>query len=145
MNKSSSLEVHNISTEFETAGDGATPSGNDKNKASKNSCLSDFFLGLDDYSPTLPVEVTQYYIKKGGVTIQDPRVVKLISLAADKFMADVIFDARQYQLRRSQRKDLKRKAVDNNTLEFQDLASSLQTRAVSIRRPRGKLPSELES
>jgi transcription initiation factor TFIID subunit 10 len=111
-----------------------------------NEDISTFVKSLDNYSPTLPTEVSNYYLSKTGVSVQDERVLKLVSLATDKFMADIIFDAKQFSVLRqkSQRKDLKRKAQESaDTLEFQDLVRSLKMRGISIRRPNGFIPGEI--
>ena len=111
-----------------------------------NSDISKFIKALDSYAPTLPTEVSGYYLSKSGVNVQDERMLKLVSLAADKFMADIVFDAKQFSVLRqsSQRKDVKRKAVESaDTLEFQDLVRSLKMRRISISRPNGFIPGEM--
>ena len=121
------------------------PPAEAKRPADRNSDLAGFMLALDEYAPTLPEEVTQYYLSRGGMNVADPRINKLVSLAADKFMADIIFDAKQFSFQRSQRKDLKRKAATmSETFEFEDLVRSLKTRAITIRRHHGSLPDEKE-
>jgi transcription initiation factor TFIID subunit 10 len=57
--------------------------------------LSDFLSALDDYAPTVPEATVQYYMQKGGVDVADPRIVKVIALATDKFLAETIHDAKQ--------------------------------------------------
>jgi transcription initiation factor TFIID subunit 10 len=111
-----------------------------------NEEFNQFFSSLDNYAPTLPIEVTYHLLGKAGVNIHDQRVNKLVSLAADKFMADIIFDAKQFSLLRqqSQRKDLKRKATESaDTLQFQDVVRSLKIRGVSVGRPNGPLVGEM--
>ncbi|CAM9441212.1 unnamed protein product, partial [Ectocarpus fasciculatus] len=108
--------------------------------------ISTFIKSLDTYSPTLPTEVSNYYLSKSGVNVQDERILKLVSLATDKFMADIIFDAKQFSVLRqkSQRKEIKRKAVESaDTLEFQDVVRSLKMRKISISRPNGFIPGEM--
>ncbi|TKR60372.1 hypothetical protein L596_027627 [Steinernema carpocapsae] len=65
---------------------GAVPTG---------ASLRDFINGLEEYSPTLPDAVTLYYMRKSGLDIADPRVVRLFSLAAQKFLADILLDSMQ--------------------------------------------------
>ena len=111
-----------------------------------NADISTFIKSLDTYSPTLPTEVSNYYLSKSGVNVQDERILKLVSLATDKFMADIIFDAKQFSVLRqkSQRKETKRKAVESaDTLEFQDVVRSLKMRKISISRPNGFIPGEM--
>jgi transcription initiation factor TFIID subunit 10 len=78
----------------------------------RNKDVNDFMVALDDYAPTLPTEVTYYYLGKGGANIHDPRAVKMVSLAADKFMADILFDARQLNLLRQQSNNPRAWAID---------------------------------
>jgi transcription initiation factor TFIID subunit 10 len=104
----------------------------------RNKDVNDFMVALDDYAPTLPTEVAYYYLGKGGANIHDPRAVKMVSLAADKLMADILFDARQFNLLRQQSNNprVKRKAeADASTLQFDDLVRSLRMRGVHIHRP----------
>jgi transcription initiation factor TFIID subunit 10 len=106
-------------------------------KLLRNKDVNDFMVALDGYAPTLPTEVVYYYLGKGGANIHDPRAVKMVSLAADKFMADILFDARQFNLLRQQSNNprVKRKAeTDASTLQFDDLVRSLRMRGVHIHR-----------
>ncbi len=139
---SSAAQINDVNTVS------ATASTEDKPLDPKliwNKDISDFFSSLDSYEPTIPVPVTQFYLSKAGVNAMDPRVAKLVSLATDKFIADIIFDAKQFsQLRQqSQRKDVKRKVNDMaETLQFQDVVKSLKTRGISVRRPNGFMNGE---
>ncbi|MCP9264653.1 Transcription initiation factor TFIID subunit 10 [Dirofilaria immitis] len=57
--------------------------------------LRDFVNDLDNYVPTIPDAVTIHYMKKSGVDCADSRVIRLFSLAAQKFTSDIILDAMQ--------------------------------------------------
>lgn len=52
--------------------------------------LSDFLEGIDSYKSTVPEAVIKYYLQKGGATIFDERIVKVVAIAADKFLAGEI-------------------------------------------------------
>lgn len=96
--------------------------------------LSDFLLALDAYEPTVPTQVTRYYVKKAGLDPDaDPRVVKLISLAADKFLADTVFEAKQSLELRNVSKKRTKEAADL-TLELQDVESSYEKQGIFQRR-----------
>lgn len=143
-NTSSSTSNSNSSSATSSGSASHPPKVNDK--LLRNKDVNDFMVSLDDYAPTLPTEAAYYYLGKGGANIHDPRAVKMVSLAADKFMADILFDARQFNLLRQQSNNprVKRKAeADASTLQFDDLVRSLRMRGVHIHRPAA--PRDIDS
>lgn len=71
---------------------------------------NDFISALDYYSPTVPEAVIKYNLQKSGVAVVDPRIIKFVGLATDKFLSDIIREASEIsKLRKSASK---RKQVD---------------------------------
>jgi transcription initiation factor TFIID subunit 10 len=97
--------------------------------------ISSFLDKLDSYSPTIPVEVTAFHLSKSGVNAVDKRIPKLVSLAADKFLAEVIYEAKQTTLLKSKSGKLKNKRqieMLNSTLTLEALCTSLKRKKISI-------------
>lgn len=52
------------------------------------------FIGsLSEYQPALPDELVRYHLSRAGFQTDDVRIVRLVALAAQKFVADVANDA----------------------------------------------------
>ena len=96
-------------------------------------------IGLEQYGSTIPESVTKYYMQKSGVEVLDERMVKLISLATDHFLATTVREAKQMSLlKHTQRsRGYKRKAdfaTDESTLDLEDLERALQEQGVFLRK-----------
>lgn len=103
------------------------------NNASQS--LNEFLKGLKSYNPTLPEPVSKFYLERNGLAVKDESMSKLVSLAADKLMCDIIYGAKQRAL-------LRKRAggnVDTSVLEVEDLEASLAEMRVFFRRKKQKL------
>jgi hypothetical protein len=100
----------------------------------QNNEMPDFLLSLDSYASTVPEAVARYYMETSGVNIKDPRLPKLLALAADKFLAETIFQAREIAAMRIQnvKTSSKRKSESLDTLEIEDLESSLAQQRIHV-------------
>ncbi|KAI6234425.1 Transcription initiation factor TFIID subunit 10 [Aphelenchoides fujianensis] len=57
--------------------------------------LGDFMNHLKNIQPVIPDAVALHVMRKNGLNSDDPRIVRLISLATQKFISDIALDAMQ--------------------------------------------------
>ncbi|XAR69916.1 hypothetical protein NMG60_11001687 [Bertholletia excelsa] len=57
--------------------------------------LSDFLASLMDYTPTIPDELVEHYLAKSGFQCPDVRLIRLVAVATQKFIAEIATDALQ--------------------------------------------------
>ncbi|GMP91870.1 hypothetical protein CsSME_00042355 [Camellia sinensis var. sinensis] len=57
--------------------------------------LSDFLASLMDYTPTIPDQLVEHYLAKSGFQCPDVRLIRLVAVATQKFIAEVATDALQ--------------------------------------------------
>merc|ERR1712004_83248 len=98
--------------------------------------LSDFVVQLEDYTPTIPDSVTGYYLNRAGFEASDPRIVRLVSLAAQKFVSDIANDALQHCKMRASGQSSKKQGKDKKfTLTMEDLSPALSEYGISVKKP----------
>lgn len=99
--------------------------------------LSDFLMQLEDYTPTIPDAVTGYYLNRAGFEASDPRIIRLISLASQKFISDIANDALQYcKMKGTAATSSRNKAKDKKyTLTMEDLQPALSEYGVNVKKP----------
>ena len=117
----------------------STSSTPKKNKFLWSEDLNDFLSAIDSYNPTVPDAVTTYYLEKSGLAVKDERISKLVSLAADKLLSEIIHEAKQESILRQQAvKSQKRRAEMDDTLELIDLERSLDKAKILLRRKKAR-------
>lgn len=98
--------------------------------------LNDLVSQLEDYHPTIPDAVTSYYVNRAGFEASDPRVVRLISLAAQKFISDIANDALQFSRMRGAGQSSKKAGKEKRyTLTMEDLGPALNEYGINVKKP----------
>ncbi|PAA59241.1 hypothetical protein BOX15_Mlig011002g2, partial [Macrostomum lignano] len=104
--------------------------------------LSDFFLQLDEYQPTISDRVTQYYLERSGLEVADQRLLRLVSLAGQKFISDIVSDAMHHCRARQGGPAAKRASGGSSgqpgkrlTLTMEDLGPAFQECGINVQRP----------
>lgn len=98
--------------------------------------LVDFLTQLDDYTPTIPDAVTSYYLNAAGFEAADSRIVRLVSLAGQKFISDIANDALQHCKMRGSGQSSKKTGKDKRyTLTMEDLTPALTEYGINVKKP----------
>ncbi|XP_061538359.1 transcription initiation factor TFIID subunit 10 [Phycodurus eques] len=99
--------------------------------------LADFVMQLEEYTPTIPDAVTGYYLNRAGFEASDPRIIRLISLASQKFISDIANDALQYcKMKGTASGSSRSKTKDKKyTLTMEDLAPALSEYGINVKKP----------
>lgn len=105
--------------------------------------LSDFLLQLEGYTPTIPDAVTGYYLRTSGFEPKDPRILRIISIAAQKFISDIANDALQHCKMRSSNSSSSHGSSKSNKagkdrrycLTMEDLTPALADYGISVKKP----------
>lgn len=97
--------------------------------------LAEFLNHLEDYTPTIPDAVTVSYMHRAGFESIDPRIVRLISLASQKFVSDIVHDALQHCKMRGFATTRKTGKDKRYTLTMDDLSPALTEYGIQVKKP----------
>ena len=101
--------------------------------------ISDFLVQLEDYTPTIPDSVTAHYLATAGLETTDQRILKLVSLAAQKFVSDVASDAltncKMRQTASSVTSSKKGGKEKKYVMTVEDLSVALGDQGVNVKKP----------
>ncbi|XP_073822481.1 TBP-associated factor 10 [Musca autumnalis] len=106
--------------------------------------LGELLMHLEDYTPTVPDAVAEQYLHMAGFEAVDPRIVRIISVTAQKFISDIANDALQHCKTRSNsqhsgshgsNKDKKSNKDRKYTLAIEDLTPALADHGITMRKP----------
>ena len=99
--------------------------------------VTELLHAVEEYTPILPDEVTNHLLARSGFHTSDPRVTRLVSLAAHKFIVDVSNDALQHCKARQQARPASKagKSEARLALTTEDLAASAKDFGIYIRKP----------
>jgi len=109
----------------------------DSNPDSSAFALSDFLVQLEDYTPTIPDAVANYYLHQAGFESTDPRISRLVSIAAQKFISDIINETFTHcKLKEMAPTGGKTKVKDKKyTLTLEDLIPILNDYGITVKKP----------
>ncbi|EFN56271.1 hypothetical protein CHLNCDRAFT_145129 [Chlorella variabilis] len=103
--------------------------------------LKELLAELEDYAPTVPDQVTQHALRQSGYDCKDVRTVRMISVAAQRFVAQVLEEAyNAHKLRQmAPAAKLKEAGYDpkdkRELLTVEDLLKALEEYGVKAGRP----------
>ncbi|XP_035227572.1 transcription initiation factor TFIID subunit 10-like [Stegodyphus dumicola] len=96
--------------------------------------LSEFVSKLEGHMPTIPDPVVSGYMHSAGFQTTDPQVVRLISIAAQKFISDIANDALQHCKMRGAGHSKKGMEDKRYVLTNEDLKPTLMEYGINVKK-----------
>lgn len=88
---------------------------------------------IEEFDSSIPDVVVEHFLNVAGMQTNDKRITRLIAIAAQKFVHDIVSDSLQHcKLRGAAGKKTKEKKY---TLTIDDLSSALAEYGIEVRRP----------
>ncbi|XP_017851590.1 transcription initiation factor TFIID subunit 10 isoform X1 [Drosophila busckii] len=108
--------------------------------------MDELLTQLEDYAPTMPDALTLSIMQGCGFGAVDPRIVRIVSVCAQKFISDIANDALQHCKTRttniqhssghsSNKVDKKNPKDRKYTLAMEDLLPALADHGITMRKP----------
>lgn len=102
-----------------------------------DAALTEFLSSLMGYTPTIPDELVEHYLAKSGFQCPDVRLIRLVAVATQKFVAEVASDALQQCKARQAAvvKDKRDKQQKDKRLilTMEDLSKALREYGVNVK------------
>ena len=100
--------------------------------------LEEILGKVENYKSTIPDNVTETILQSSGLNNCSPEVTRLISLAAQKFISDISYEALQHCKMRGGGKDQKSKSSGRDrkyAMTTDDLVVALSDQGVTVKKP----------
>ena len=100
--------------------------------------LEEILGKVENYKSTIPDNVTETILQSSGLNNCSPEVTRLISLAAQKFISDISYEALQHCKMRGGGKDQKSKSSGRDrkyAMTTEDLVVALSDQGVTVKKP----------
>jgi len=100
--------------------------------------VEDLLERVEDYSSVIPDSVTNSILQGVGVDHQTPEVTRLISLAAQKFISDISYEALQHCKMRGGGKEQKSKSSGRDrkyAMSAEDVVVALSDQGLTVKKP----------
>lgn len=106
-------------------------------KQDDDTMLIEFLSSLMDYTPTIPDELAEHYLTRSGFQCPDLRITRLVSIATQKFIAEIASDA--FQLCKARQAGVSKEKRDKQqkdkrlVLTTEDLSMALREYGVNMK------------
>jgi len=94
--------------------------------------MEELLISMEDFVPTIPDEVTSYYLNTTGFVCPDIRVRRLVTVAAQKLISDIVNSSMQYHKLKESSKKTKTKTEKKIVLTTEDLSQSLRDYGINL-------------
>ncbi|KAK8795253.1 hypothetical protein WA538_004794 [Blastocystis sp. DL] len=91
--------------------------------------LKELISGLKKYTPIIPDEVTKYLLQTAGCNVEDEESIRLVSLAAQRYVTELISKAKEYNVAR---RDGKTGDANDDALLLVDLQNALHDKGIDM-------------